>query len=106
MEKQRPVDPTPMVPETTERRPSKERLREQGTKIKEDFRDLGRIGREVSEEKLGEARQAANQYLERGKERAGDLEDSVVGYVRQKPLKSLAIAIGAGALLGMIVGRR
>jgi ElaB/YqjD/DUF883 family membrane-anchored ribosome-binding protein len=67
---------------------SARRLREQVGVLKEDVREFGRLSREVSQEKL-EA-----------------LEDSVVRYVREKPVKSLCIALGAGALLGYLLSRR
>ena len=82
------------------------RLREQTVKVKDDLKELGRIGREASKEKLGHAKEVAGTYLEKGKQRATVVEDSVVTYVREKPVKSLAMAIGAGALLGFLLSRR
>ena len=82
------------------------RLREQTTKVKDDLVELGRIGREASKEKLTHAKDTAGTYLEKGKQKAVVVEDSVVKYVREKPVKSLAMAIGAGALLGFLLSRR
>jgi len=82
------------------------RLREQTTKVKDDLLELGRMGREASKETLGHAKEVAGEYLEKGKQRATEVEDSVVTYVREKPVKSMAIALGAGALLGFLLSRR
>jgi ElaB/YqjD/DUF883 family membrane-anchored ribosome-binding protein len=107
--------PTPDM-EPTE--PSaKERFRAQSGTVREDLRELGRVGREAAREKLDEARQAAEQALhggrqkaeeiyDQGRRKAGDLEDQLIDYVREKPLKSLAIATGLGLVLGIFFNRR
>ena len=82
------------------------RFREQTTKVKDDLRELGKLGREASAETLDKARETAGHYVEQGKKRAVEIEDSVVTYVRNKPVKSLAMAIGAGAVLGYLIKRR
>ena len=97
------MDPADTVPETEEATPHP--LRDQTKKVKEDLRELGRIGREVSQEKLGKVRETTGEYLEKGRQRATEVEDSVVTYVREKPVKSLAMAIGAGAILGYLLRR-
>jgi len=83
-----------------------QQLREQTATVKEDLRELGRLTREASQEKLRQARDAASAYIEKGRQKAGEVEESVVRYVREKPVKSLLIAAGAGALLGFLVARR
>lgn len=97
------MDPADTVPETEEATPHP--LREQTKKVKEDLRELGRLGREASQEQLGKVRETAGDYVERGRKRAVEVEDSVVTYVREKPVKSLAMAIGAGAILGYLIRR-
>lgn len=42
----------------------------------------------------------------RGKERVQGLELRFEGYVRERPLRSVAMAAGVGALLGFLLGRR
>jgi len=85
---------------------STQRLRDQTATVKEDVRELGRITKEVSREKLQEAKHVAGEYLDKGLDRAAQIEDSVVAYVREKPVKSILIAAGAGALLGFLLSRR
>jgi len=98
-----------MVESTTIDRPdpsTTERLREQTTKVTEDVRELGRIGREASQEKFDQCREATGNYVEKGRQKVQVVEDKVVTYVREKPVKSLAMALGAGALLGFLLRRR
>ena len=71
------------------------RLREQAGVLREDVRQLGRLAVEAGQEKLAD-----------GKAEVEALEESLVRYVREKPIKSLCIAVGAGALLGYLLSRR
>lgn len=64
-----------------------------------DIKDsLGEIA-SVERERVREA------YSE-GKERLKAAERRFEDYVREKPVRSLAVAAGLGALLGFLVGRR
>jgi ElaB/YqjD/DUF883 family membrane-anchored ribosome-binding protein len=83
-----------------------QQLREQTATVKEDLSKLARLTRDASQEKLGKAKQAASDYLKKGKHKAGEVEESVVRYVREKPIKSVLLAAGAGALLGFLLSRR
>ena len=83
-----------------------ERLRQQTTKVKEDVQELGRLGREVSQEKFEHCCETTGDLVEKGREQAKVVEDKVAMYVREQPVKSLAMAIGAGALLGFLLRRR
>jgi ElaB/YqjD/DUF883 family membrane-anchored ribosome-binding protein len=96
--------------------------------VKDDLRNLGRTAKEVAKDKLGNAKQVAKDKLddakgkaahyveegkqkstelfEQGKQRATEVEDQVETYIRQKPLKSVMIAAGAGVLLGFLLSRR
>lgn len=55
--------------------------------------------KEVAHDKLGGARQKTA-------EKASEFEDQIVDYIRQKPLKSVLVAAGAGLLLGFLLSRR
>jgi ElaB/YqjD/DUF883 family membrane-anchored ribosome-binding protein len=96
---------------------STEELRQQAKAVKEDLRGLGHAAKVVAQEKLGGAKQKAAEYLdegkhktaeylEQGKQKASEFEDQIENYIRQKPLKSVLIAAGAGALLGFLISRR
>ena len=51
------------------------RLRDQTATLKEDVKQLGRITREASQEKIDQARQATSEYLEKGRQKATEIED-------------------------------
>lgn len=95
-----------MDPPVTEEQPVSKRLREQTAAVRDDVRELGKIAREASQEKLEQARHRASDYLEQSRKKVHDVEDTVLTYVREKPVKSLCIAVGAGALLGFLLSRR
>ena len=77
--------------------------REQMENVADEMRDLRTRAKDAVREKYDQARHLAQDYYGRGRERAAEYEEEVVHYVRQKPLVSLLIAAGAGALLGMLL---
>lgn len=81
-------------------------LRSQSETVREDLGQLGRLAKDAAKEKLGDARVAAADYYEHGRKKAGELENQVADYVRTKPLKSILIAAGVGALVGLLLSRR
>ena len=83
-----------------------EQLRSQAGTVAEDLGQLGKLAKDATKEKLGEAREVAADYFEKGRVKAGELETQLTDYVRAKPLKSVLIAAGIGALLGILVSRR
>ena len=81
-------------------------LRQQAKAVREDLGQLGRAATNVAQEKLGEAKRYADEYLDQGKQKATEIEDQLEEYIRNKPLKSVLIAAGAGALIGYLLGRK
>ena len=82
--------------------------------LADDARALLAATTEVAGEKVSEARARLTLALENAKEVAGNVRDRAVAsakatdkVVRQHPYKSIAIALGAGAVVGcLIAGRR
>lgn len=72
-----------------------DRLREQSTILTDDLRRLGHVTTDVAKE-----------YLDQGRQKVGDMGKYMAGYVREKPVNCLAMAAGAGVLLGYLLGRR
>lgn len=108
---------TPSQDSETSESTATDRFRSQGGAVKEEVRELGRVTREAAQEKLNEARRVAEEAYQHGrqkaeelydqsKRKAGDVEDQVIDYIREKPLKALAIAAGVGMLLGVFFSRR
>lgn len=74
---------------------STQRLRSQTEAVRDDIRELGRITKDVAQEKMDEARREFR-----------DLESAFIQYVRQRPIKSVVVAGGIGLCLGLLLGRR
>lgn len=83
-----------------------ERLMEQGRTVRDDVKELGSLAREAASEKFDEARDRAGTYARDKKRRAGELEDELMDWIRERPLRSVLVAAGAGAILGMFLSRR
>lgn len=66
---------------------------------------IGEIKESMGEVVLNE-RDHLQQKLELGKERVRTAKSGVETFVRERPVTSLMIAAGTGALLGYLLGRR
>ena len=69
---------------------------------------LGRLveaSRHLASEQVGKIRDGASSLLTRGKERAGDVVSGTSDYVKDEPVKSLLVAVGAGLVLGYLISR-
>ena len=81
--------------------------------LAEDARALMAATADVAGEKVGEARNRLAAALERGKEIASRVRDKAIEgakaadeAVHEHPYQAIAIALGVGALIGYLVGRR
>jgi len=83
-----------------------EQLRSQTEAVREDLGQLGRLAKQAAKEKLEEAREVAADYYDQGRKKADELETQLADYVRARPLKSVLIAAGIGALFGILISRR
>ena len=81
--------------------------------LAEDARELMVATADVAGEKVGEARKRVAAALEKARDMAGDLRDKAVAgakatdkAVNEHPYQAMAIALGAGALIGFLAGRK
>jgi ElaB/YqjD/DUF883 family membrane-anchored ribosome-binding protein len=74
---------------------ARQRLRSQTETVREDLRELGKITKDVAGEQIEVARKEVK-----------EMEDHLLSYVREKPVKSLLIAGGVGLVLGVLLVRR
>jgi ElaB/YqjD/DUF883 family membrane-anchored ribosome-binding protein len=56
------------------------------------------------DDRVHEARRAAERAVRRGIEKLEDLKEEGVHYVKRNPLKSVAVAAGAGLMVGLVTG--
>ena len=82
------------------------KLREQAGVVREDLGQLGRLARDATREKLGDAKEKASGYYDKGRIKAEQVEEQLVDQIRKKPLQSVLIAAGIGALFGLLITRR
>jgi ElaB/YqjD/DUF883 family membrane-anchored ribosome-binding protein len=87
-------------------RSASDQLREQAGAVREDLGHLGRLAKDATKEKLGDAKVTASEYYDKGRAKAEELEAQLVDQIRAKPLKSVLIAAGIGALFGLLISRR
>jgi ElaB/YqjD/DUF883 family membrane-anchored ribosome-binding protein len=62
--------------------------------------------RERGREAWQDARERGREMAEDARERAEDAFDAMRDFVRERPVQSLAIALGTGWLIGRVFGRR
>lgn len=84
---------------------AREDLRDAAHKIGEGFQEAGGAARDYAKERAAEAGRRAQDAYEEGRERVRVAEDRFETYVREHPLKSVAIAAGVGLLLGLFSRR-
>jgi ElaB/YqjD/DUF883 family membrane-anchored ribosome-binding protein len=66
------------------------------------LRDLGGQVRDAATDKYNEARDTAKHYMDEGRAAAEEWEQSIEGYVQNKPLQAVLIAAGVGLLVGLL----
>ena len=79
----------------------------------EDAQALLSATAHVAEEKVEAARQRLTDAIEKGKETWGNVRDQAVAgakatdqVIRDNPYRALGLAVGVGALIGYLLGRR
>ena len=59
-----------------------------------------------AQQKFDNVKDSAAEMYDAGVDKAGELHDNVEGYIKDQPFKSVLIAVGAGLLIGMFLGKR
>lgn len=80
-------------------------IREDMNNIKSDVSELVRHGRDGVVEVASRATDGAKELAEAAKERAVRAKESVDGFVKDRPLTTIAIAAVGGMMLAAIAGR-
>ncbi len=61
---------------------------------------------DAAQEKLGQVGEKAAEYYEQGRDKVHDVACACKQFVRERPLRSVLIAVGIGWLLGRFWKRR
>lgn len=80
-------------------------LREQASRVRDDIVELTRLARSAAREEFERLRDNAADNLGRGRRKANRLQEDLDRKVSERPLTSLAIAVGAGVILGSLLTR-
>ena len=70
--------------------------------VVDSLKDLGGEAQALAGKQLSQARDTAAEFWEDGRRRAANWEEALEDMIREKPVKSLAIAVGAGLVLGFL----
>jgi len=93
-----PADQEPEIDQENETEDNMARrtspLRQDVQRIGDDFRKLG-----------GHAKELATDARDYAKDKVANVPDSARNFIQERPLQSLAIALGVGAVLGLMLFR-
>ena len=77
-------------------------LKEKATEVASNLRDMGTTARDVAQQQYQTAVDSAQQYYQQGRDQAMEWQGQLEEYVREQPVKALAIAAGVGVVLGIL----
>jgi ElaB/YqjD/DUF883 family membrane-anchored ribosome-binding protein len=80
-------------------------LKESAGHVAESLKEVGDEVRTLAGKQVSQVRDTAAAYWEDGRRRATDWEESLEDMVREQPLKSVLMAVGAGFVLGFLFRR-
>jgi ElaB/YqjD/DUF883 family membrane-anchored ribosome-binding protein len=83
-----------------------QKLQEHAGKAKEAIKNVAHEAGRYASRHMADMKDTASQWAHTAKDQANTLGEVIDDYVQQHPYKSLAIAAGAGLLLGMLLKRR
>jgi len=75
------------------------------SQLKDTAQEYYHTGRDKAEEYMHLGADKAQEYYEMSRQKAMELEQNVESYIRQKPLQSVLIAAGVGAVIGFMLRR-
>ena len=78
-----------------------DRLGAQAKEITSDLKQMGGIIRDAAQEKLGQVRENATEYYEKGRDKVRGVACTFEQCVRERPVKSVLIA----AVIGLVSAR-
>ena len=79
---------------------------EQSRRVLRDVRELGSAAVDTFGRSAQRLRRRGREVLAAGRERAMEAETELERYVGQHPIRSLLVAVGIGALIGLALRRR
>jgi ElaB/YqjD/DUF883 family membrane-anchored ribosome-binding protein len=82
-----------------------ETILEKGRDVRDTVQQMGSSAKDMAQAGWETARDTAAEYLDKGRERAMELGETLEIQIRTRPIRALLIAAGVGFLAGMILKR-
>ena len=83
-----------------------DQLREHLGTVKDDMKEMGKLAQSAASETLEDVKRKARESVKSGREKTEAYENAVLNRVRERPLQSVALAVGVGFLIGFLGRRR
>jgi ElaB/YqjD/DUF883 family membrane-anchored ribosome-binding protein len=80
-------------------------IREKGRDVRDTVQQMGATAKDMAQAGWETARDTASDYLDRGREKATELGETLEIQIRSRPIRALLIAAGVGFLAGMLLKR-
>jgi len=77
-------------------------LKDKASDMASSLRDMGGNVKEAAVHQYEAARDSAAEYYQAGKDKAAEWQENIEQYVREQPMKAVAIAAGVGVVLGFL----
>jgi ElaB/YqjD/DUF883 family membrane-anchored ribosome-binding protein len=77
-------------------------VKDKVSEVASNIKDMGSQVRDAAAEQYENVKEGAAEYYRAGRDKAAEWESQIEEYVRERPIKSLLMAAGVGALLGII----
>lgn len=81
-------------------------LKESAATAKNAVSDLARETGRYASQRMSDAKESAGAMMETVKNKAGEYNQTFVGFIQENPYTALGIAAGVGLALGLLMRRR
>jgi ElaB/YqjD/DUF883 family membrane-anchored ribosome-binding protein len=82
-----------------------EAVREKGRDVRNTIQQMGSSAKEMAQAGWETARDTAGEYLDKGRQKAKELGQTLDTQIRTRPIPALLIAAGIGFLAAMLLSR-
>ena len=79
---------------------ARNRLGKQAKRVTQDIQEMNSAIKDAAQEELGQLRETVSECCEQGRNKVLHAKRSVGQFVRELPIKSLLVGVGAGLVLG------
>jgi len=79
---------------------------EKGREIRDTVQQMGSNAKEMAQAGWESARDTATEYLDKGREKAAELGETLEIQIRTRPIRAILVAVGLGFVAGILLKRR